>query len=85
MSTDCCLENAVAESFFRLLRKERTKRRTYPDRLTAHADIHNYNEVPCNRQSKLNYNDMLSSVEYEKKYFIKPDDVWETRDDLVLV
>jgi len=70
-----CHDNAVAESFFQLLKRERIKRRIYPDRQTARADIFNYIEMFYNRQRKHDYNDMLSPVEYEKSYFMKPRDV----------
>lgn len=66
-----CHDNAVAESFFQLLKRERIKRRIYPDRQTARADIFNYIEMFYNRQRKHGYNDMLSPVEYEKRYFMK--------------
>jgi len=66
-----CHDNAVAESFFQLLKRERIKRRIYPDRQTARADIFNYIEMFYNRQRKHGYNDMLSPVEYEKRYFKK--------------
>ena len=66
-----CHDNAVAESFFQLLKRERIKRRIYPDRQTAREDIFNYIEMFYNRQRKHGYNDMLSPVEYEKRYFMK--------------
>ena len=66
-----CHDNAVAESFFQLLKRERIKRRIYPDRQSARADIFNYIEMFYNRQRKHGYNDMLSPVEYEKRYFMK--------------
>ena len=66
-----CHDNAVAESFFQLLKRERIKRRIYPDRQTACADIFNYIEMLYNRQRKHGYNDMLSPVEYERRYYMK--------------
>jgi putative transposase len=66
-----CHDNAVVESFLQLLKRERFKRRIYPDRKTARADIFDYIEMFYNRQRKHGYNDMLSPVEYEKRYFIK--------------
>lgn len=39
-----CHDNAVAESFFSLLKKERIKRRIYPDRATASSDVFDYIE-----------------------------------------
>ena len=66
-----CHDNAVAESFFQLLKRERIKRRIYPDRQTARADIFNYIEMFFNRQRKHGHNDMLSPVEYEERYLMK--------------
>jgi len=66
-----CDDNAVAESFFQLLKRERIKRRIYPDRQTAKTDIFNYIEIFYNWQHKHGYNDMLLPVEYEKRYFRK--------------
>ena len=66
-----CHYNAVAESFFQLLKQERIKRRIYPDRKTAQVDIFNYIEMFYNRKRKHGYNDMLSPVEYERRYFMK--------------
>jgi putative transposase len=66
-----CHDNAVAESFFQLLKRERVKRRIYPDRQTARADIFNYIEMFYNRQRKHGYNGMLSPVAYEERYFMK--------------
>jgi putative transposase len=66
-----CHDNAVAESFFQLLKRERIKRRIYPDRQAARADIFDYIEMFYNRQRKHGYNDMLSPVEYERRYFMK--------------
>ncbi len=66
-----CHDNAVAESFFQLLKRERIKRRIYPDRQTARADIFDYIEVFYNRKRKHGYNGMLSPAEYEKRYFMK--------------
>ena len=66
-----CHDNAVAESFFQLLKRERIKHRIYPDRKTARADIFDYIEMFYNRQRKHGYNGMLSPVDYEKRYFTK--------------
>ena len=66
-----CHDNAVAESFFQLLKRERIKRRIYRDRQTARADIFNYIEMFYNRQRKHGYNDLLSPVAYEERYFME--------------
>lgn len=52
-----CWDNAVAESFFSSLKKERVKKRIYRNRELAHADIADYIDVfynPTRRHSYLN-------------------------------
>lgn len=44
-----CWDNAVAESFFSSLKKERIKKRIYTNRLLAHMDIADYIEAFYNR------------------------------------
>ena len=44
-----CFDNAVAESFFSSLKKERIRRRIYPSREEARADVFDYIEVFYNR------------------------------------
>ena len=40
-----CHDNAVAESFFSALKKERIKRRIYPTRAAAASDVFDYIEM----------------------------------------
>ncbi len=40
-----CHDNAVAESFFSALKKERIKRRIYRNRATAATDVFDYIEM----------------------------------------
>ena len=47
-----CWDNAVAESFFSSLKKERIKKRVYKTRELARADIFDYVEVFYNRQRR---------------------------------
>lgn len=44
-----CWDNAVAESFFSSLKKERIKKRVYRTRAMAHAEIYDYIEMFYNR------------------------------------
>ena len=44
-----CWDNAVAESFFSSLKKERIKKRIYKTRDSAHAEIYDYIEMFYNR------------------------------------
>lgn len=66
-----CWNNAVAESFFPLLKRERIGRRVYPDRNTTREDIFSYIEMSYNRHRKHGYSDMLSPVDYKKRCFRK--------------
>src|SRR6056297_1011617 len=61
-----CHDNAVAESFFQLLKRERIKRRIYATRDEARADVFDYIELFYNRRRRHSSNDGLSPVEYEK-------------------
>jgi len=40
-----CHDNAVAESFFQLLKRERIRRKTYNTRDDARRDVFNYIEL----------------------------------------
>ena len=57
-STGTCYDNAVAESFFGLMKRERVNRARYPTREEARADIFDYIERFYNlsrRHSHLGY------------------------------
>lgn len=62
-----CHDNAVAESFFQLLKRERIKRRIYATRDEARADIFEYIELFYNTRRRHGYNDGLSPVQYEER------------------
>lgn len=47
-----CYDNAVAESFFQLLKRERIKRKIYPDREKACQDVFDYIEFFYNSKRK---------------------------------
>lgn len=64
-----CHDNAVAESFFQLLKRERIKRKTYTTREEARRDIFDYIEMFYNTQRRHSHADSLAPVEYEKQYF----------------
>lgn len=66
-----CYDNAVAESFFQLLKRERIKRRVYRTRDEAKADIFDYIEMFYNPKRRHGNNQNLSPVEYEKSYIMK--------------
>ena len=70
-----CYDNAVAESFFQLLKRERIKRKTYKNRDTARQDIFNYIEMFYNPVRRHGYNDDLSPAEFERRHFNKLESV----------
>ncbi len=63
-----CHDNAVAESFFQLLKRERIKRKIYSSRDAARADIFDYIEMFYNNRRRHGSNEKLSPVEYEKRH-----------------
>lgn len=62
-----CHDNAVAESFFQLLKRERIRRRTYPTRDDARRDVFDYIELFYNPKRKHTNNGMLSPVDFETR------------------
>ena len=62
-----CYDNAVAESFFHLLKTERIRRKTYATREDARQDVFNYIELFYNPKRKHGKNGMLSPVDYEQQ------------------
>lgn len=61
---DNCYDNAVAESFFSSLKKERVGRRIYRSREEARADIFDYIEVLYNRSRRHSYLGQVSPYEF---------------------
>jgi putative transposase len=66
-----CHDNAVAESFFSNLKTERIKRKIYPTRNEARADIFNYIELFYNSSRRHGNNDGMSPAQYEEQYLRK--------------
>lgn len=62
-----CHDNAVAESFFQLLKRERIRRRTFPTREAARQNIFEYIEMFYNPKRKHTNNGMLSPVDFEAR------------------
>lgn len=62
-----CHDNAVAESFFNLLKRERIRRKTYRTREEARQDVFDYIEMFYNPKRKHVRNGMLSPVEFERQ------------------
>lgn len=63
-----CHDNAVAESFFQLLKRERVKRKIYTSRDVARADVFDYIEMFYNNRRRHSSNELLSPVEYERRH-----------------
>ena len=66
-STGNCYDNAVAESFFGLLKRERVNRTRYRTREEARADVFEYIEIFYNRKRRHGYLGNISPVEFEQK------------------
>jgi putative transposase len=62
-----CYDNAVAESFFGLLKRERVNRTKYRTRDEARADVFDYIEVFYNRKRRHGYLGNISPVDFEKR------------------
>ena len=70
-----CHDNAVAESFFNLLKRERIRRRTYKNREQARQDVFDYIEMFYNPIRKHANNGLLSPVQFERQQKLKPQGV----------
>ena len=62
------LDNAVAESFFKTLKRELVKERSYGTRDEAKQDIFKYIELYYNRVRMHSTLDYMPPVEYERQY-----------------
>ena len=70
-----CHDNAVAESFFNLLKRERIRRKIYKTRDDARQDVFDYIEMFYNPQRKHAKNGMLSPVIFEQQQKLNPQGV----------
>ncbi len=70
-----CHDNAVAESFFNLLKRERIRRKTYRTRNEARQDVFDYIEMFYNPKRKHANNGMLSPVNFERQQKLNPQGV----------
>ena len=62
-----CLDNAVAERFFRILKTARVRQTFYASRAIAQHDIGNYIEIFYNRIWRHSANGNISPMAYEEK------------------
>ena len=65
-----CYDNAVAESFFQLLKREKIQRKVYPTREEAKSEIFEYIEFFYNPKRRHGNNKNLSPIEFEKEYYL---------------
>jgi putative transposase len=70
-----CHDNAVAESFFNLLERERIRRKVYRTRDEAHRDVFDYIEMFYNPTGKHARNGILSPIEFERQHKAIPEGV----------
>jgi len=63
-----CHDNAVAESFFQLLKRERIRRKIYPDRPAARQDVFEYIEMFYNPVRRHGHAGKLSPIEFERRH-----------------
>jgi len=66
-----CYDNAVAESFFHLLKSERIRKKTYATRKEARQDVFDYIEMFYNSKRKHGKNGLLPPVDYEQQKKVK--------------
>jgi len=59
--------NAIAESFFQLLKREKITRRRYRTREEARRDVFEYIELFYNPKRKHTNNGMLSPVDFKER------------------
>ncbi|CAD5647519.1 ISEhe3, transposase orfB [Escherichia coli] len=64
-----CHDNAVAKSFFQLLKRERIKKKIYGTWEEARSDIFDYIEMFYNGKRRHGASDQMSSTEYENQYY----------------
>ena len=66
-STGNCYDNAVVESFFGVLKRERVNRVRYRTREEARADLFEYIEIFYNRKRRHGYLGYISPDDFERK------------------
>lgn len=70
-----CHDNAVAESVFQLLKRERIKRKIYGTRQDARPDVFDYIEMFYNPKRRHGFNNQPSPVEFEKRHLLSLESV----------
>ena len=70
-----CHDNAVAESFFNLLKREHIRCKIYRTRDEARQDVFEYIEMFYNPKRKHANNGMLSPIKFEAQQKLNPQGV----------
>jgi len=70
-----CHDNAVAESFFNLIKGELVRRRLYKTRDEARKDIFDYIKMFYNLKRKHGRNGMMSPIDYGRQQKIRSEGV----------
>ncbi len=76
-----CHDNAVAESYFQLLKRERIRSQVYLTRDKARADVFNYIEKFYNPKRRHGTAGDVSPIEFERRHFQRLKSVWGIRGD----
>jgi putative transposase len=76
-----CRDNAVAESFFQLLKRERLRRKIYLTQNLAKQDVFDYIKIFCNLKRRHSLSAGMSPLEYAKQYFERLESVLDFRCD----
>lgn len=63
-----CHDNAVTETFFQLLKRERIRRRIYASRNEARSDVFDYIEMFYNPKRRHGHNGDVSPIHFENQY-----------------
>lgn len=80
-----CHDNAVAESFFQPLKRERIRRRAHPTREDTRRNMFEYIELFYNPKCKHTNNGMLPPIGFEiKQQKLNTTGVWKSRDTSVM-
>jgi len=76
-----CHDNAVAESFFPLLKRERIKRKIYGTREEARSDVFDYIEMFYNCSRRHGSSNQMPLSEYENQYYQRLGNILMIRGD----
>jgi len=78
-----CHDNAVAESFFQLLKREQIKKRIYGQREEARSDVFNYIEMFYSSMCWHGSGDQIPFTEYENQFYQRLGNVWMSHGDSI--